>query len=123
MRQRLRDMQDTLAKMHALLTAMQKRSAASKSESQVTKDNVAMWQLMVDHLDKTFEELRAASVAREDLEARRAAMYEQAARRAAAEAQAARGSEAGKVNPEQGTPSAPAGTQGSAPAAVPPPER
>lgn len=78
MRQRMEDMESTLAKMHVLLKQMRTKTASSSSKDILAKDNIDMWELIVDHLDKQFEELRTATLAREDFEARRLDMYKQA---------------------------------------------
>src|SRR5205823_3940727 len=74
-RLRMEEMGATLAKMHALLKQMRVRNSASASKDPAAKANLEMWGLMVADLDKQYEQLRAATLAREDVEARRAAMY------------------------------------------------
>lgn len=103
LRQRMQDMESTLNKMHAVLKQMRARAASRKD--QATRDNLEMWELMVGQLDKQFDQLRVATLTREDLEARRAAMYQQAMARAAAARPGARGS-----TPEQATAAAAQGT-------------
>ena len=96
LRERAQDMQVTLAKMHAVLKQMRAK-AASSSKDPLAKANLDMWELLVGHLDKQFQELQIAMIAREDMEARRAAMYKQADAKAEAAAQAARGLDAIKA--------------------------
>lgn len=88
-RQRLQEMQTTLASIHALLKEMRDKAALRNSKDRVLKDNLEMWELMPAHLDKQLEQLRVATMARDDFDARRAAMYNQASEKAAREAQAA----------------------------------
>jgi len=78
LRERAKDMESTLTKMHLVLTQMQDKAAERKTQDAVAKANLDMWKLMVDHLDKELQELNMAAAAREDLEARRAALYKQA---------------------------------------------
>jgi hypothetical protein len=94
MRERVQDMETTLSQMRVVLKPMQAKAAKSKSTDPVTKANLAMWELMVGHLDKELEQLRVTLAAREDLEARRAALYRQADAKAEAAAQAARAAQA-----------------------------
>jgi hypothetical protein len=83
-RQRMQEMQGTLNSMHALLKQMRaKATAAGNSKDSLAKANLEMWELMLSHLDKQFDQLRVATLARDDLEARRAAMYRQAMARTA----------------------------------------
>jgi hypothetical protein len=91
MRQRVEDMGNTLKKMHELLIQMQASAAKNATKDPVAKANLAMWGLMLSDLDKQYDQLRAASHARQDLEARRAAMYKQAEAKAAAQAALAKG--------------------------------
>jgi hypothetical protein len=88
-RERVQEMQTTLNDMHALLKQMQAKNASSRSKDPVAKANLEMWELLLGHLDKEFNQLEA-TLAREDFDARRAALYNQAAAKAAAEAAAAR---------------------------------
>jgi hypothetical protein len=97
MQQRLQDMQGTLVKMHALLNQLRARAGKSGAQDALAQANLDMWELMVGHLDKQFEQLRLVTMTREDLEARRAAMYKQVDAKAAAAAQAARSLGAGQV--------------------------
>lgn len=85
MHQRVEDMGNTLGKMHAVLKQMQAKNAATKDS--MAKANLQMWGLMLEDLDKQYEQLRIATRTREEMEARRAAMYKQAEAKAAAEAQ------------------------------------
>lgn len=83
-RQRMEEMGNTLSKMHALLKQMQAKTPASATKDPMAKANLEMWGLMLADLDKQYEQVRAATLAREDMEARRAAMYKQAEEKAAA---------------------------------------
>lgn len=98
-RQRLQEMETTLKSMHALLKKMQATAASSKSKDSVAAANLEMWELMLAHLDKQFDQLRAATLEREDLEARRAALYNQAYSKAAKEAQDATRGTTGQTPP------------------------
>jgi len=91
LRQQMEEMQGTLVKMHAILNQMRAKAIKGGIKDPVAKANLDMWELMLGHLDKQFEELKAATLARADLEARRAALYKQADEKAAAEARAAQG--------------------------------
>ena len=121
MNKRLEDMEGTLTKMHALLKQMRAKAAKSSSKDPLAKANLDLWELMVAHLDKELQELRIATVTREDFEARRAAMYKQAEAKADAAAQAARNSSADQApttgpasqGAEQGTAGQPAAGQTS----------
>jgi hypothetical protein len=99
-------MQTTLNDMHALLKQMQAKNAASRSKDSVAKANLEMWELLLAHLDKEFNQLEA-TLAREDFEARRAALYNQAYEKAAKEAQAANGAITGQTPPPPSPPVAP----------------
>jgi hypothetical protein len=113
MRQRVDDMESTLAQMHLVLKQMQSRAAKSGTKDSLATANLGMWELMVGHLDKELGEMRVALAAREDMEARRAALYKQADAKAAAEAQAARAAQAAKFGVEPPT-GAQGGVQGPA---------
>jgi len=97
--QRLQEMETTLKSMHALLKKMQANAASSKSKDSAAAANLEMWELMLAHLDKQFDQLRAATLEREDLEARRAALYNQAYSKAAKEAQDATRGATGQTPP------------------------
>ena len=103
-RERVQEMQSTLNDMHALLKQMQAKNASSRSKDPVAKANLEMWELLLAHLDKEFNQLQA-TLAREGLEARRAALYKQADEKAAKEAQAA--AAAGQTPPAPSTSAAP----------------
>ena len=105
-RERVQEMQTTLNDMHALLKQMQAKNAASRSKDPVAKANLEMWELLLAHLDKEFNQLEA-TVAREEFEARRAALYNQAYEKAAKEAQAANGAITGQTPPAPSTSVAP----------------
>lgn len=102
-RQRLSEMESTLSSMHAVLKQMQDKAASSTSKDSSAKANLQMWELMLVHLDKQLDQLRAATAAREDLEARRAALYNQAYDKAAKEAQAAGNAKPGQTPPAPST--------------------
>jgi len=84
----MQEMGATLAKMHDLLKGMRAKVSASEKDP-MAKANLEMWALMLQQLDKQYEELRLASRARQDLDARRNAIYKQADEKAAATAKAA----------------------------------
>ena len=90
LRQRVQDMEGTLAQMHLVLEQMRNKAAKSPAKDSLAKGNLDMWKLMVGQLEKELQELRVAMAVREDMEARRAALYKQADVKAEAEAQAAR---------------------------------
>lgn len=108
LRERVHDMENTLAQMHLVLKQMQGKAAKSKTKDSLAKANLDMWELMVGHMEKELQELKIAMAAHEDMEARRAALYKQADAKAAAEAQAARAAQAAKFADEAPKP-APAG--------------
>jgi hypothetical protein len=114
MNQRVDEMQTTLARMHALLKQMQASAAVKNSKDPVTKANLEMWGLMIQQLDKQFDQLKIATRERQDMDARRAAMYKQAQEKAA---QAARNAQA---QARAGADAAP--QSGSQPAAAPAPQ-
>lgn len=106
-RQRLQELETTLKSMHALLKKMQAKAASSKTKDSAATANLEMWELMLAHLDKQFDQLRAAALEREDLEARRAALYNQANSKAAKEAQDATRPVTGQTPPSSTVPPAP----------------
>lgn len=97
LRQRMEDMEGTLVKMHAVLKQMRAKAVKGGAKDPLAKANLDMWELMLGHLDKQFEELQVATHTREDLEARRSAMYKQADAKSEAAAQAARSLSAGQT--------------------------
>jgi len=105
--QRMEDMQNTLVKMHTVLKQMRAKAGKGGAKDPLAAANLDMWELMLSHLDKQLEELRASTLAREDLEARRAALYKQAEAKAALAAKNARGTGA--------TPSAATAVQAAVP--------
>lgn len=111
LKERVQEMEGTLAKMHVGLKQMRTKAAANTRDP-LAKANVDMWELLVGHLDNQLKELRLAMAVREDMESRRAAMYKQAEAKSEAEAQAARARLAGK------TPASAPATQGAAPASA-----
>lgn len=74
--QNLQDMGATLTKMHGLLKQMSAKASTSKDS--LTKANLDLWTLMVEQLDKQYEQLLVTARERENLEMRRAALYKQA---------------------------------------------
>jgi len=119
-RQRVEDMGSTLAKMHAVLKEMQAKTSASSTKDPLIKANLEMWGLMLQDLDKQFEQLKLASRAREDLEARRAAMYKQAEARAALAARNPQGpGSLPAATADHGPATSPAGANAAAPATPP----
>jgi hypothetical protein len=117
--QRVQEMETTLTKMHLLLKQMQASPAVKNSKDPMTKANLEMWGLMVQQLDKQFDQVKVAAREREDLEARRSAMYKQAQEKAAqsarnAQAQAQANAGAGQSAGATATPQS-----GSQPAAAP----
>lgn len=125
---RVDDMGSMLVKMHALLKQMEAKNKNGASKDPMIKANLEMWGLMLQDLDKQYEQLRVAARTREDMEARRAAMYKQAEAKAAAEAQGfqapgfartpVKGAAASGAT-EATTPSAPAAQPAQAPAPAP----
>lgn len=103
--QQVQEMGATLDKMHALLKQMNAKASASGTNS-MAKANIEMWSLMVEQLDKQYQQLVAATKAREEFEARRQSLYKQADQKAAAEAAAARAAQAAAANAPSSTPAA-----------------
>lgn len=120
LRQRMEDLGNTVNQMQTVLKQMQAKAAKSTVKDSMAKTNLAMWELMVGHLNQELQELRAAMAAREDMEARRAALYKQADQKAEAQAQAARATQSAKfASSAEGT--APAAQEaGQSPAAPTP---
>jgi len=116
--QRVQEMETTLSKMHLLLKQMQASTAVKNSKDPVTKANLEMWGLMLQQLDKQFDQVKAVAREREDLEARRSAMYKQAQEKAA---QAARNARA-NAESGQSTGADAASQSGSQPTAAPVPQ-
>lgn len=106
-RQHLQEMETTLKSMHALLNKMQANNASSKSKNPTAEANLEMWELLLAHLDKEFQQLQVATAAHEDLEARRAALYRQADEKAVKEAQDAMRAMTGQTPPAPSTSVAP----------------
>jgi hypothetical protein len=118
--QNLQEMGATLTKMQTLLKQM--RARTSNSKDPVAKANLEMWTLMVEQLDKQYEQLRLAARQREEMEARRAAMYKQADERAAEaarKAQQAAKASAADPNVSSGAPAAPTAQTPATPVAPP----
>ena len=115
--QNMQDMAATLTKMQALLKQM--RAQTSTSKDPVAKANIEMWTLMVEQLDKEYEQLRLAARQREEFEARRAALYKQAdgkAAEAAKKAQEAAKAAAAASNSTSSGPTTPAAQTTATPA-------
>ncbi len=93
-KQHIDEMGATLKKMHALLKQMQAKTSSTTSKDSMAKANSEMWSMMIEQLDKQYDQLVAAEKAREDMEARRLALYKQADEKAAAAAAAARAQQA-----------------------------
>jgi len=110
--QNLQEMGATITKMQALLKQMR---AHSSSKDPAAKANLEMWTLMLDQLDKQYEQMRVATRQREELEARRAALYKQADERAAEAAKRAReaAAAAAEANKQAPAATAPAAEQTS----------
>jgi len=131
LRQPVEDMEGVLSQMHVTLKQMQVKSAKSKTTDPLTNANLDMWELMVGHLDKELEQMRAVLAQREDMEVRRAALYKQADAKAEAEAQAATAGKfagqsaaaatAGQAAPATPATPTPAALTPSSPAATPAP--
>ena len=124
-KQHIEEMGATLKKMHALLKQMQAKTSAAASKDSVAKSNSEMWSMMIEQLDKQYDQLVAAEKAREDMEARRLAMYKQAdekalAAAAAARAQQAKAAEEARAAASQANsaPAAPKSTSTPAPSAT-----
>ncbi len=121
--QRVQEMGATLTKMHTLLKQMRAKNAATASKDSAAKANLEMWSLMLEQLDKQYEQVVAAAKQREDLEARRQALYKQADEKAVAAAAAARAQQtkaAEQAKSASDAPAAtPAATSTTTPAATP----
>jgi hypothetical protein len=110
MHQRVEDMGNMLAKMHTLLKQMQATNKQATTKNPMAKPNLEMWGLMLQDLDKQYEQLRIATRGGEEMGARRAALYKQAEAKAAAEAQGvqapgfARAPVTGRTDAASGTP-------------------
>ena len=116
LRQRVEDLGNTVNQMQTVLKQMQAKAAKSTAKDSMAKTNLAMWELVVGHLNQELQDLRAAVAAREDMEARRAALYKQADQKAEAQAQAARAAQAAKFDTTAQTPAPPAQGSGQSPA-------
>ena len=102
--QKLQDMGATLSKMQSLLKKMRDRSSNSKDAT--AKANLEMWSLMLQELDKEYEQLRLAARRREEFEARRSALYQQSAQSAAAASKAEQAAKTSASPNANGQPSA-----------------
>lgn len=93
-KQHVDEMGTTLTKMHALLKQMRAKTSASASKDSTAKANLEMWSMMLEQLDKQYEQMLASQKAREDMESRRLTLYKQADEKAAAAAATARAQQA-----------------------------
>ena len=63
--QRLQELEVNVAKMHTLLNDMKAKLAASPSKNAAAEqDNIALWEIMLGHLDKTLAQARIAAMQR-----------------------------------------------------------
>jgi hypothetical protein len=120
--QRVQEMETTLTKMHLLLKQMQASPAVKNSKDPMTKANLEMWGLMLQQLDKQFDQVKVAAREREDLEARRSAMYKQAQDKAAQSARNAQAQARANITAGQGSGANTAPQSGSQPAAAEAPQ-
>jgi hypothetical protein len=120
--QRVTEMETTLSKMHLLLKQMQANPAVKNSKDPMTKANLEMWGLMLQQLDKQFDQVKVAAREREDLDARRSAMYKQAQEKAAQSARNAQAQARANAATAQSTGANAAPQRGSQPAAVEAPQ-
>jgi multidrug resistance efflux pump len=86
--QQMKELEETVSQMQAMLKQMQAKAASSKSRD--TQDNLRMWEVLVGHLDHTLAQARLLAAERADMTARRQALYQQAQAKADAEAARAR---------------------------------
>lgn len=112
MNQRMVETETTLGRMHLLLKQMQASAAVKNSKDPATRANLEMWGLMIQQLDKEFDQLKVTARERADLNARRSAMYKQAEERAAQSARNGRGQTPANVTGQ------PAGANAVAPRAA-----
>jgi hypothetical protein len=120
--QRVQEMETTLTKMHLLLKQMQSSSAVKNSKDPMTKANLEMWGLMLQQLDKQFEQVKLAAREREDIETRRSAMYKQAQERAEQAARNAQAQARANADSGQSTGANAASQSGPQPALAPAPQ-
>jgi hypothetical protein len=120
--QRVQEMETTLSKMHLLLKQMQSSPAVKNSKDPMAKANLEMWGLMLQQLDKQFDQVKLAAREREDLDARRSAMYKQAQDKAAQAARNAQEQARASATAGQSTGASPASQSGSQPVAAPTPQ-
>ncbi len=114
-RQHVEEMGATLTKMHTLLKQMRAKTPATTAKDSTAKANLEMWSMMLDQLDKQYQEMVLAQKAREDMESRRLALYKQADEKAALAAAAARTAQQARAAEEA---RAAATAAGSTPAAA-----
>jgi hypothetical protein len=120
--QRVQEMETTLTRMHLLLKEMQSSPAVKNSKDPMTKANLEMWGLMLQQLDKQFDQVKVAAREREDLDARRSAMYKQAQEKAALAARNAQAQARANATTGQSTGANAASQSGSQPAAASAPQ-
>lgn len=96
MREEVKDKENTVSQMRAVLNRMRAEVAKSKVSDSQTKANIEMWELVVDNLDKERDELHQTLAVRENMEVRRVALYKQADAKIAAATQAARAAQAAR---------------------------
>jgi hypothetical protein len=112
--QRVQEMGATLTKMHTVLKQMRAKAPATAAKDSTARANIEMWSLLLDTLDKQYDQLVAATKAREDLEMRRQSLYKQADEKATAAALAAK---AQQVRAAEQAKNAATGAQGPTPEA------
>lgn len=63
--QRLQELEVNVARMHTLLDDMKAKLAAGLSKNAAAeKDNIALWEIMLGHLDRTLAQARIATMQR-----------------------------------------------------------
>jgi paraquat-inducible protein B len=110
--QQMKELEDTVNKMQALLKQMQ--TIAAKSKSRATQDDLRMWELLVGHLNQTLAQDRLLAVEHAEMMARREALYKQAQAKADAEAARVQADKFGTASAPQN--SAPSASSPTAPA-------
>ncbi len=97
--QQIKELEDTVSKMQALLRQMQIKARGSKD--QATLNNLRMWELLVSHMSETLGQARLVAAERADFIARREALYKQAYAKADAEAARAKAEKFGAASAPQ----------------------
>jgi len=113
--ERIEDTESMLTQMRVALRQMHAQAAKSKPTDSETKANLELWELMLSHLDKELQQLRATLAAREDMEARRAALYKQADAKAETAAQTARAAQSARFAQAEKNPTGTATPAATAP--------